>query len=110
MLLHLNYLIIFNHLILNYCSFQISTVPEYRKKLVFTSEAAIRNKDILDTICPIRNSIVSDWDAMEKIWYHMYYEDLLVPPENYNILHTEVDMNLKSSREKMFEVNDFINT
>jgi len=40
----------------------------------------------------------------------MYYEDLLVPPENYNILHTEVDMNLKSSREKLFEVNNFINT
>jgi len=47
---------------------------------------------------------------MEQIWYQMYYEDLLVPPENFNILHTEVDMNLNSSREKIFEVNDSINT
>ncbi|XP_060855730.1 uncharacterized protein LOC132933473 [Metopolophium dirhodum] len=83
---------------------KISTIPEYGEKLLFTSESAIRNLDILDTICPIRNSIISDWDAMEKIWYHMYYEDLLVSPENYNILHTEVDMNLKSSREKLFEI------
>lgn len=91
---------------MKYCFFQISTIPEYAEKLIFPGESAIRNMDILDTICPIRNSIISDWDAMEKIWYHMYYEDLLVPPENYNILHTEVDMNSKSSREKMFEVND----
>lgn len=47
---------------------------------------------------------------MEQIWYRMYYEELLVPPEHFNILHTEMDMNLKSSREKLFEVNDFINT
>lgn len=64
----------------------------------------------MDTIYPIRKSIISDWDAMEQIWYQMYYEDLLVPPENFNILHTEVDMNLNSSREKIFEVNDSINT
>ncbi|XP_050062148.1 actin-1-like isoform X2 [Aphis gossypii] len=58
---------------------------------------------MLDTICPIRKSIISDWDAMEQIWYHMFYENLMVPPENYNILHTEVDMNSKLSREKIFE-------
>jgi len=92
---------------LNYCSFQIITIPEYGENIVFPGEPAIRNKGILDTICPIRNGIISDWDTMEQIWYHMYYEELKVPPENYNILHTEVDMNSKSLREKMFEVMIF---
>ncbi|XP_060845430.1 actin-like [Rhopalosiphum padi] len=82
---------------------KIITIPEYGENIVFPGEPAIRNKDILNTICPIRNGIISDWDTMEQIWYHMYYEELKVPPENYNILHTEVDMNSKSLREKMFE-------
>ncbi|XP_025198166.1 actin-like [Melanaphis sacchari] len=82
---------------------KIISNPEHEENIVFSGESAIRNKDILDTICPIRKSIICDWDAMEQIWYHMYYEELLVPPENYNILHTEVDMNSKPLREKMFE-------
>lgn len=44
---------------------------------------------------------------MEEIWTHMYYEDLLVPPEKCNILHTESIDNPMSSREKLTEVNFF---
>lgn len=88
----------------------IISTPEHGENIVFPGESAIKNKDMLDTICPIRKSIICDWDAMEQIWYHMFYENLMVPPENYNILHTEMDINSKLSREKIFEVNDFLNT
>lgn len=62
----------------------------------------------MDTIFPINNGVITDWDAMEYIWNQMYYEDLLVPPEDYNILHTESIMNNESSREKLVEVSHSI--
>jgi len=52
----------------------------------------------------MENSVITDWDAMEAIWTHMFYEDLMVPPENFNILHTESFDNSREGREKLVEV------
>lgn len=80
---------------------------------VYTGQSAIENRDIVDTKFPINEGIITDWDAMEYIWNQMYFEDLLVPPEDYNILHTESIINNSSNREKLVEVSRliyFINT
>lgn len=57
---------------------------------------------------PIKNGVITDWDAMEDIWYHMFYEELLLPPDKYPILLTEPVGNPMSCKEKLIEVNDFI--
>lgn len=75
---------------------------------IYTGHFAIHNRNIVDTIFPIDKGVITDWDAMEFIWNQMYYEDLLVPPEDYNILHTESIMNNESCREKLAEVSRLI--
>lgn len=82
-------------------------IPGYGQRVTYACQFAKENQGIFDITCPVRNGIISDWDAMEQIWYHMYYEDLLVPPENFNILHTEPVNNPKSCREKIIEVKTF---
>ncbi|KAL4083427.1 hypothetical protein QTP88_028743 [Uroleucon formosanum] len=62
------------------------------------------NKGILETSAPIQNCLITDWDAMEDVWFHMFYEQLLIPPENYAILLTEPVHNPIPLREKLYEI------
>jgi len=45
---------------------------------------------------PIEHGIVTDWDDMEKIWRHVFYE-LRVDPEEHPVLVTEASLNPKDT-------------
>ncbi|XP_069112431.1 uncharacterized protein [Argopecten irradians] len=64
-------------------------------------DEAIKNS--LDIKKPIERGIVTNWEAMEAVWSHVF-DDLRVKVSDHNVLLTEPQMNPLSNREKMAEV------
>nr|XP_018671023.1 actin-3 [Ciona intestinalis] len=54
--------------------------------------------------CPIQRGIVTNWTEMEKVWHHVFYNELRVEPERHHVLITDAPSNPMVNREKMTEI------
>jgi actin len=70
----------------------------------FIGDDAQARRGILTIRYPIEHGIVTNWDDMEKIWHHTFYNELRVNPEANNVMLTEAPMNPKQNREKMTSI------
>lgn len=71
---------------------------------VFIGARAQELRGLLKIRYPLEHGVVTDWEDMERIWNHVYYNELHTVPEDHPVLLTEPPMNPRGNRERAAEV------
>lgn len=74
------------------------------KKDVLIGQEAQDKRGILVIKNPIEQGVITNWEDMEKVWHHTFYNELRISPEEHNVLLTEAPLNPKSNRERITQI------
>ena len=70
---------------------------------VVGDEAFIK-RGVLNMVEPVEKGIIKDWDVMEKVWHHTFYNELKVDPQEHPVMITDSPLNSFENKEKATDV------
>lgn len=71
---------------------------------IFVGEDAIAKKSVCTLHYPVKNGIVENWEFMEKVWHHCYFNELRREAPDQAAMLTEAPRNPLDNRERMCEI------
>lgn len=70
----------------------------------FVGHQAQEKRGVLALTNPIEHGVVTNWDDLEKIWHHVFYNELRTLPEHHTVMLTEAAIVPPANREKATEI------
>jgi len=83
---------------------QVAMTSGDQKKELYVGDEAQEKRGVCVLKYPIDHGIITNWDDMERIWHHTFYDELRVSPNERNVMLTEAPLNPKNNREKMTNI------
>jgi actin-related protein len=71
---------------------------------LYVGKEALNISNYLKLEYPMKNGIITDFDKMEKVWNHLFYNELKTKPEAHNVFLTESLFTSNKDREKIAEI------
>ncbi|XP_069326393.1 uncharacterized protein [Eulemur rufifrons] len=70
----------------------------------FIGDEVQKKREKLNLQYPISRGTVTNWDDMEKIWHHSFYQVLHIAPEQHPVLVTDPPLNATANKEKVMQI------
>ena len=70
----------------------------------FGGYEALGKGDLVNITNVIEDGLITNWDDIEAVWHHTFYDCLCIAPEETPVLLTEPPLFPKESREKMTQI------
>jgi len=71
---------------------------------VVLGHRALRKRGLLSLRYPIEHGIIVNWDDLEAIWRHTFYDEMRTEPEGKSAFLCEAALSPKANREKSVQV------
>lgn len=71
---------------------------------VYYGDLALQKRGLISLRYPIEHGIICNWDDMEKLLHHTFFNELRINPKNEDVFLTEPSLNPKTNREKSAEI------
>ncbi|MEE6518786.1 hypothetical protein FKM82_030000 [Ascaphus truei] len=82
-------------------------VPKMRGKdtpLYYIGDGVLKGRSDVDRRKVMTHGVVTDWDALEMLWHHIFYTELSISPEELAILIADAPLSPTTNREKVAEL------
>mmetsp|Transcript_15038 Transcript_15038/g.24903 ORF Transcript_15038/g.24903 Transcript_15038/m.24903 type:complete len:389 (-) Transcript_15038:6-1172(-) len=74
------------------------------EKDYYIGEEAEMLAGMLNCSHPIQHGVIIDWDSMERIWSHVFYNELHVAPDKQRVILTVPPLSPRSNRERIAHI------